>query len=100
MTAQVRSYARNLRREERRGYAVATAVAISLWALSAVPPADHPATRGRGRALDRPFGPEPPPCAGRPRPGPPPPGPLGRARRPPPPSRPGARPPPRPGGPL
>ena len=37
VTAQVRSYARNLRREERRGYAVATAVAMALWILCAVP---------------------------------------------------------------
>ena len=55
MTAQVRSYARNLRREERRGYAVATAVAISLWALSAVPPADHPRHRRQRQRHDRPV---------------------------------------------
>src|SRR5699024_6680439 len=55
MTAQVRSYARNLRREARRGYAVATAVAISLWALSAVPPADHTRHRRQRQRHDRPV---------------------------------------------
>lgn len=37
VTATARSYARDLRREERRGYTVAMAGAVALWILSAVP---------------------------------------------------------------